>query len=207
MIYFIHGLFSGPEIWNPYVEGDNRKAISLYAHDPFDIKLSSSDILVGYSLGGRVAMELAARQNFSVKKLILLAAHPGLSEDEREARRKWEDEILQRMQQSSIVEFLDYWNSLPIFSQSKLLSLTRERFLQGQKLFDRFRLSQQENFLPLLRHHSQKVTYVYGNSDATYTQIALKLRAHQIPTTGITGDHRVYLNYDQLHPILEEAYA
>ena len=111
------------------------------------------------------------------------------------------------MQQSSIIEFLDYWNSLPIFSQSKLLSLTHERFQQGQKLFQRFRLSQQEDFLPLLKHHSQKVTYIYGKEDAKYTQIAKKLREHHIPTAGITGDHRVYLNYDQLHPILEEAYA
>jgi 2-succinyl-6-hydroxy-2,4-cyclohexadiene-1-carboxylate synthase len=207
MIYFIHGLFSGPEIWNPYIEGDYRKAISLYSDDPFKIQLTSSDILVGYSLGGRIAMELASRQNFSMKKIILLAAHPGLCDEEKKERKIWEDELLKKMENSSILEFLEYWNSLPLFSQSKLLSLTQERFQQGKKIFDRYRLSQQENFLSLLKKHHQKVIYIHGKEDAKYAQLAKMLKDQQVKIKAINGDHRVYLNHTELYPILEESYS
>lgn len=206
MIYFIHGLFSGPEIWNPYLEGDDRKAVSLYAEDPFKIKLNASDVLVGYSLGGRIALEMAARQQFQIKKLILLAAHPGLPVEEREERKIWEDQMLSKMQTSSILEFLDYWNSLPLFSRSKLLSLTQERFQQGKKLFDRFRLSNQENYLPQLKKHHEKVIYVYGDQDEKYAQIAQRLKDHNIRIESLASDHRVYLNHQDLNPLLEEAF-
>lgn len=84
--------------------------------------------LFGYSMGGRVAMALAARAPHRVRALITLGSHPGLEDDKARCDRRDHDWALaDRVEREGLSSFLDFWMELPIFaSQSALGSEWRE---------------------------------------------------------------------------------
>jgi len=84
--------------------------------------------LLGYSMGGRIALGYAVRHPDRVPRLVLESASPGLaSEEERAARRASDQELAARVEAWGIEAFVDHWESLPMFgSQRGLPPATRE---------------------------------------------------------------------------------
>jgi 2-succinyl-6-hydroxy-2,4-cyclohexadiene-1-carboxylate synthase len=72
--------------------------------------------LVGYSMGGRLALHVAARRPERVLSLLTIGAHAGLDEDAREGRRRGDEALAQRIEQDGIEAFVDFWGSLPLFA-------------------------------------------------------------------------------------------
>lgn len=73
--------------------------------------------LVGYSMGGRLALYLALNYPQHIKKLILESASPGLSASEERLARIQSDELFaNRIQQNGIAAFVDEWEKLPLFA-------------------------------------------------------------------------------------------
>lgn len=72
--------------------------------------------LVGYSMGGRLALHVAARRPERILSLLTIGAHAGLDEDARESRRRGDEALAQRIQQDGLEAFVDYWTSLPLFA-------------------------------------------------------------------------------------------
>jgi 2-succinyl-6-hydroxy-2,4-cyclohexadiene-1-carboxylate synthase len=201
MIHFISGLFCGTEIWDPYLQIGNGRRYDLH-HLPKDI--TSEDVVVGYSMGGRIALKLASDFNFGLKRLILLSAHPGIEEDEKPERKKWEDEILKKMDTLGSAEFLKFWDTQGLFNQSQVnKDISQEDFKANRGFFDQYRLSEQKNFLKEMIKHKDKITYIYGKDDEKYSEIANKLSSHSIRCIEINADHRVYLKPESLLPILK----
>lgn len=74
-------------------------------------------VLVGYSMGGRVALHFALRYSHLLKGLVLIGANPGIREERlRQERCAWEQELCDKLQQDGVEEFLRYWQSLPIIA-------------------------------------------------------------------------------------------
>ncbi len=74
-------------------------------------------IVVGYSLGGRVALNFAARRSHLIKGLVLIGANPGIREERlRHERLRWEAELCQRLRDEGVEDFMSYWQSLPIIN-------------------------------------------------------------------------------------------
>lgn len=72
--------------------------------------------LVGYSMGGRVALHFAAARPDLVRRLVLESASPGLeTDDERRARRASDEALAQRILADGLDAFLDFWERQPIF--------------------------------------------------------------------------------------------
>ena len=203
MIHVFHGFLGSPEDFN-FLKQDDVILHDLYTPD-FNPEIKPGDTLIGYSMGGRIAMELAHQMNWEINKLVLMNSHPGLEfDDEKESRKEWEDSVLEKLQSVSPADFFDYWNELPIFEfDSPLAPISEERYLASQKLFDQFRLSKQRNFLPALEDHKEKVLYLVGLFDNKYFTLAEEVIANYgIQVTPVSGGHRLFQEPQQVKSIL-----
>lgn len=77
---------------------------------------------LGYSMGGRVALALAARQPGRVGSAVLVGASAGLAApDARAARVRSDEALADRIEREGIERFVDAWMALPLFaSQARL---------------------------------------------------------------------------------------
>ena len=71
--------------------------------------------LVGYSMGGRLGLHVAAERPDRLLSLLTIGAHAGLEEDAREGRRRADEALAHRIERDGLEAFVDYWSSLPMF--------------------------------------------------------------------------------------------
>jgi 2-succinyl-6-hydroxy-2,4-cyclohexadiene-1-carboxylate synthase len=126
-----HGKTESPEILSRYhmeaAASDLRKIL-----DQMDIQQAD---LLGYSMGGRLALTFALLFPDRVRKLILESASPGLAtESERELRRMKDAELAQFIKEQGISSFVDYWEEIPLFSTMKRLPFTVQQNIRKQRL-------------------------------------------------------------------------
>ena len=73
--------------------------------------------LVGYSMGGRLALQYAAAYPERVSRLVLESSSAGLdTEEERAHRREADASLAHRIRQEGVEAFVDEWEALPLFS-------------------------------------------------------------------------------------------
>ena len=72
--------------------------------------------LVGYSMGGRLALHIATRRPERLLSVLTIGAHAGLDEDAREGRRRGDEALAERIEKQGMESFVDYWGSLPLFA-------------------------------------------------------------------------------------------
>lgn len=83
--------------------------------------LKRADVL-GYSMGGRVALHLAAHAPQRVGALVLESATPGLADPaERLARAQADTRLAANIERDGLVAFVDYWEALPLFASQAAL--------------------------------------------------------------------------------------
>lgn len=91
--------------------------------------------LLGYSMGGRLALYLAIFYPEMFHSLILESASPGLaSESERTARIASDEQLAQKLMQEGIEKFVDYWENIPLFATQKNLPEDVRVKLRSQRL-------------------------------------------------------------------------
>ena len=84
-------------------------------------RLRPADV-VGYSMGGRLAVGLAVRHPGYVASLTLIGSSAGLSDAaERSARARSDDELADDLLERGLEWFVDHWMSSPIFASQKRL--------------------------------------------------------------------------------------
>ena len=73
--------------------------------------------LIGYSMGGRVALHFAAAFPARVRRLVLESASPGLAAaHERTERRAADEALARRIVEGGVPDFVRAWESLPLFA-------------------------------------------------------------------------------------------
>lgn len=91
--------------------------------------------VLGYSLGGRVALHFAAAHPERVRALVLESASPGLATPEERAARIAADETLAgRLEREGLEAFVDYWERLPLFASQARLPAEARAALRAQRL-------------------------------------------------------------------------
>lgn len=204
MIHVFHGLLGSPQDFS-FLSDFEVRLHDLYEMNSFP-EITSDDILIGYSMGGRVALEIAHKNHFKLKQLVLISAHPGLESDEEKIQRQiLEDQIIEKLTSLEKKDFLQWWNSLEIFRHDFPIDCDENRFKKSQELFERFRLSRQSFFLHDMIKHKEKILYVVGLSDHKYMDLVSEmLLPHDIEIKGIPGGHRLFQTPEELKKILLE---
>jgi 2-succinyl-6-hydroxy-2,4-cyclohexadiene-1-carboxylate synthase len=72
--------------------------------------------LVGYSMGGRLALHVAARRPDRVLSLLTVGAHAGLEQEARGGRRQGDEALAERIEKDGLEAFVNYWTNLPLFA-------------------------------------------------------------------------------------------
>jgi len=128
MIVYMHGFLGCPDDWGPLCDklpGPHQTLI-LPGHDncplPDDInsylaqKITKPVTLIGYSLGGRLALDFATQFPKLVKNLIILSANPGIDDPkQRQERLKWDQAWCDVIEQQGFPTFLERWYEQPLF--------------------------------------------------------------------------------------------
>ncbi|MDA8193077.1 MAG: 2-succinyl-6-hydroxy-2,4-cyclohexadiene-1-carboxylate synthase [Thermaerobacter sp.] len=74
-------------------------------------------VVIGYSLGARLALHLALRHGPQVSALVLESGSPGLADDDARRTRRDRDNLLARQIESrGMTWFASYWDKLPLFA-------------------------------------------------------------------------------------------
>jgi 2-succinyl-6-hydroxy-2,4-cyclohexadiene-1-carboxylate synthase len=72
--------------------------------------------LVGYSMGGRLALHVAVRLPERVRSLLTISAHAGLEEQARAGRVQGDEALAERIERFGVEPFVNYWQAQPLFA-------------------------------------------------------------------------------------------
>lgn len=93
--------------------------------------------LLGYSMGGRLALTFALLFPNRVRKLILESASPGLkTESEREVRRMNDAKLANFIVDKGLKSFVDYWEDISLFQTMKRLPASVKNKIREQRLMN-----------------------------------------------------------------------
>ncbi len=98
------------------------------------LSISKAHVL-GYSMGGRLALTFANLYPQCVRSLILESASPGLeTEDERSERRKQDQRLAECIMSGGMEAFVESWENIPLFESQKRLPLEQQLNIHNQRL-------------------------------------------------------------------------
>jgi 2-succinyl-6-hydroxy-2,4-cyclohexadiene-1-carboxylate synthase len=134
---------------------------------------ASKPVLVGYSMGGRIALHALLDEDPPWRAAVIVGAHPGLeSEDERISRRASDAEWGSRALSGDWLEFLEAWNAQPVLRDSGEKAgppLFRRREIA--RSFIDWSLGAQESLWDELPGIRVPVLWVCGERDAKFRAI------------------------------------
>jgi 2-succinyl-6-hydroxy-2,4-cyclohexadiene-1-carboxylate synthase len=148
--------------------------------------IESTD-LVGYSMGGRLALHLAASRPRRLRSLAVIGAHAGLPEAEREARRAADEELAAGIERDGVAAFAERWAAMPLFAG---LQLRGPEFLA--RISETRRANRAEGLAASLRDmgagamapvwdrlpdFDRPALVVVGEEDARYRELGARLAA------------------------------
>jgi len=160
-VVFLHGFTGSTKTWNPIVEQFPETirciAVDLLGHGETDspiepsryqIKEQFMDLhelfvslhmtnftLVGYSMGGRIALAFALEYPNMVNRLILESASPGLITHKEQQNRIIADEKLaKRIEIEGVESFIDFWQDIPLFQSQKKLTESKKQLIRQERL-------------------------------------------------------------------------
>lgn len=156
-------------------------------------------LLLGYSMGGRLAMDALVNNPGMWSGGIVVGADPGLISDDSRSNQLQKDlEWARRFRTEDIQELLNEWDRLPVFCGRSNCASREITELDSEKIshfFDVFSKARQGNLSPLLKDRElPPLLYISGCDDQKYTEIGQNLAAHcrQIRHEIIpNGGHRV----------------
>lgn len=160
--------------------------------------------LLGYSLGGRIAMLHACRQQNQAKTglcgVIIESAHPGLENpNEQQQRLAHDQHWAQQFETLPLPQVLHNWYQQPVFqdlSPTQQLQLVQQRLQnQPQQLADMLRsasLGNQPNLRPELAKLKIPCHYLVGNNDLKFMAIARTLPKNVVTHIFEDAGHNIH---------------
>ncbi|EGL83818.1 2-succinyl-6-hydroxy-2,4-cyclohexadiene-1-carboxylate synthase [Caldalkalibacillus thermarum TA2.A1] len=160
-LLLLHGFTGSKHSWQPFIHSWSRHfttiAIDLLGHGESDspqdhrrygITYAVQDLqavleqlgvdkinVLGYSMGGRLAIALASSFPAKVNSMVLESTSPGLkTEEEQLARRKQDQALAREIETEGLETFVHKWENIPLFASQKKLPEAVRRRLRVQRL-------------------------------------------------------------------------
>ena len=197
MIYALHGAVGSSKDWNLFQEKlPDLNVVNLWrflACCPKPLPELAEAInneiqepphtLLGYSMGGRIALHCLLQNPTHWKKAVIVSAHPGLtSKAQRAERRSHDAEWAAKCLRLPFEEFLEVWNQQGILPESLLPERLHLKMWKKQiaRSFIDWSTGAQEDLLPALSSLSTEVLWITGERDQKFFQLA-KNTCQQMP--------------------------
>ena len=194
---FVHGFTQTGKSWvtaaqaigdstNTFVDAPDHgesQEISLTLQETGDeiADIAFGKVLVGYSMGARMALHAVLQHPFAMTGLVLVSGTPGIEVDsERAARVQADEELASRIESIGTSAFIQEWIRQPLFAKSKF---------SNEEIQDRSRntptslatslrkcgTGQQESLWSQLQEINIPVLLICGARDEKFTEIAQRM--------------------------------
>lgn len=143
---FTDGVFPDLSWWAPNLPGHGEHSIAeeLDAYtmeataqmlDGLIEEIGQPVILLGYSMGGRLALNYVLKNPGAVRQLVLVGATPGIEDsDERQEREQKDDTQANSILKEGVAYFLKKWQKNPIIrTQESIPAAIRKPMLESRK--------------------------------------------------------------------------
>jgi 2-succinyl-6-hydroxy-2,4-cyclohexadiene-1-carboxylate synthase len=195
-VVFLPGFMQHADTWSPVAAGVGERYPSKvveFTTWTFDERLaeigdatSTGDVLVGYSMGGRLALHAALRDPDRYAGLVMLGASPGIADaGERRARAAADEELAAWIESQPITAVVERWERNPVFATQapELVSAQRRgRLRHSPADLARLLRTAGQGALPPLWHRlgelRMPVLALAGEHDSAYRAIAERMRAY-----------------------------
>ncbi|WAA10045.1 2-succinyl-6-hydroxy-2,4-cyclohexadiene-1-carboxylate synthase [Fervidibacillus albus] len=212
-LILLHGFTGSKETWRPFFDlwkdAYQVIAIDLPGHGQTDhpdalhryrmesvcrdldalintLQLPSVNLL-GYSMGGRVALSFTCLYPDRVKKLVLESSSPGLEQrSDREKRMANDERLAQMIEEKGIAFFVNYWENIPLFRTQKTLPFHLRQRLREERLAQHPRglanslrgmgTGVQPSWWGQLHNISIPVQLIVGERDGKFCEIAQRMK-------------------------------
>ncbi|MED5051260.1 2-succinyl-6-hydroxy-2,4-cyclohexadiene-1-carboxylate synthase [Anoxybacillus rupiensis] len=159
-LLLLHGFTGSTETWYPlipYWKNWQLVMVDIIGHgltecpdelDRYHIESVAADLhellqqleihrahVLGYSMGGRLALTFAIRYPHRVETLLLESSSPGLkTEEERQLRIQNDEALAMEIEQYGVQAFIDKWEQQPLFATQRQLPETARRRIRTERL-------------------------------------------------------------------------
>jgi 2-succinyl-6-hydroxy-2,4-cyclohexadiene-1-carboxylate synthase len=153
MLLALHGFTENDESWRPVLEpvASELRCALLPGHGdqpcPSDLDIEEladriaaryleqpGDVL-GYSMGGRIALVLALRHPEKVRRLILVSSGPGFRDGQLQGTRRTKEMALaETLEDDGIGPFVAMWEENPILRPAKPLPRATQEDIRARRL-------------------------------------------------------------------------
>lgn len=220
MIWCLHGAVGMAEDWHEFAGtmaeyGHEVRAVDLWEFveeagcslvefgEALNARVRDEDadpVLVGYSMGGRLALHALLAHSVPWTAAVIVSAHPGLeSHRERVLRMAADAEWAAQALTGDWHRFLASWDAQPVLrgSEGGILALGDRRSLQPRREavargFIEWSLGKQDDLRPRLRHLSLPLLWLTGQEDAKFTALAREADAVSLRHLVVEGAaHRI----------------
>lgn len=190
----LHGFAGDPASWDDVPVDGDRIALPGHpgggplAHDwagniaAIAARIGRCDVVVGYSLGARVALALVLGGH--VPRGVLISVNPGIADQERAARRAGDAAWARLARERGIAPFIEAWQAQPLFATQARAPAARLAARTARRLaLDPEQLAQSLETMGLAEmpdyraRVDDRVALIAGADDAKYVAIARALPA------------------------------
>ena len=147
-------------------------------------ELPTASVLIGYSMGARLALGVALESSEKVDALIFVSGNPGLETAAARADRLDKDRrIAKRIGEEQLRSFLNEWYQRSVFAglpdevrQSEIERKLSRSSVNWPAILRTNSVSQQPNYWPRLKELSIPSLVVAGELDEKYRKIAARIK-------------------------------
>ena len=222
-LVLLHGLLGDANDWQPVIDrlpGHHCIALDLPGHGQHhELRVNDFEqshqwlcrelasrgieryLLVGYSLGGRLALYHASREPAGLSGLLLENCHPGLPAGERAARIAHDESWAERFEREPLADVLADWYRQGVFADldeaARARQIARRLGNDGKAVAAMLRatsLGQQPDLASWLAQGTLPVTWVSGKRDHKFHQLACLMASQhrKINHLELDGGHNLH---------------